>query len=211
MTSMVAPVAVAAVWSREGRAGALVDVAVRHIVELDTVLHLMVADDIRQLPRELVVQAVVAGFIEPDAAGNGVRGHRAIGHAPGVDRWHLVDVVQRARPESLDQEVAGQDTVVADGLIVAAVGERAEAGRVFVEQRAPALRSVFALRRVAEERGVEPVRVTQLIRGLCRVRRRPPFPVESVRVRAEERESGGTSDVGFPTTGRSLRRRTAGF
>src|SRR5204863_3435616 len=74
---------------------------------------------------------------------------------------------ERPRIISFDEPVARQDAVVAAGLIVAAIVERAEARGVLPGQGIAALRTVLGLGRVAEERGIEAVAIRELERPLC--------------------------------------------
>ena len=75
---------------------------------------------------ELVVQAPVAGLVEADAAGPDVRRHRRVVTLPRFDRRRFGDLVQRVRVVASTSQCAAEHAVVADGLVVAAVVERAE-------------------------------------------------------------------------------------
>ncbi len=99
---------------RERRAGALVDLAVVHVVVLEAALQ--ICDRRRlvgRLERVLVVDAAVAGFVEADAACRHRRRHRLIGDAPGIDRRRLVDAIQRARERAFEQPAVVQRAAVA--------------------------------------------------------------------------------------------------
>ena len=87
----------------------------------------MITENIGGLHGELVVQATVALFVEPDAAGY-VDAGPSDRSPPLIDRRRLDDAVHRAGVERFDQEVVRQSAIVADGLVVAAVVERAEPG-----------------------------------------------------------------------------------
>src|SRR5262249_37046397 len=112
----------------ERRTGALAALRVGHIVVLEAVLDLMRLQAVRRLDRVLIVQAAFA-LQKADAAADDVwqtlRGAGRVGDGPFVDRRRLRDGVQRARVIRLDEEPVRQDAVVAEGLVVAAVVERA--------------------------------------------------------------------------------------
>ena len=76
---------------------------------------------------------------------------------PVVDRRRVEDAIERAA-ERAPRGSATQHAVVADGLVVAAVVERAVARRGLVQQRRASLRAHVAGRRIAEERRVEAMR-----------------------------------------------------
>ena len=149
----------------ERRAGALASLKVRHVVVLEPVLDLVRVQDTGRFDDVLVVHAAVA-LVQPDASGQHVRGDRRVGNVPLVDRRALGNRVQRPRVVRLDQPAVRQDAVVAAGLVVAAVVERAEARGVLRGQRIAPLRPVLRRRRVAEERRVEAVAVVELERAL---------------------------------------------
>src|SRR5262249_58676634 len=98
-------------------------------------------ENVRRLRLHLPVVAAVARFIEADAAGADARRDAEVAHLPGVDRRRLENPVQRAAERGVDQHTRAQHAVVVDGLVVAAVVERAVARRGLLEQRAAPLRT----------------------------------------------------------------------
>ena len=96
---------------------------------------------------ELQVLALVAVFEEPDAAGEHAQAPRVEdGHAPLVTEGISCDPVRRAADRRLQEPRRGEEPVVADGLVVAAVLQLAEAGRGRpAQQRRPALDAQLAV------------------------------------------------------------------
>src|SRR5262249_57482276 len=101
--------------------------------------------------------APVARLVEPEAAAADPRRDAEIGDQPLVDRWRLENAIEGAAERGVDEKVRRQDAVVVNRLVVAAVLERAVAGRGLLGERPGARRPHRAGRRSAEDRAVEPV------------------------------------------------------
>src|SRR5262249_58229694 len=119
-------------------------------------------------------------------------GEEEVGDQPLVDRWRLENAIEGAAERGVDEKVRRQDAVVVNRLVVAAVLERAVAGRGLLEERPGSLRPHRAGRRIAEDRGVEAVGGAVLPRRLRCVVRDPAVAVDTAeRLERESRRRRG--------------------
>ena len=146
-------------------------------------LQLVPGQEVGALDLELTVPAVVALLVEADAAGGDVGRGGLIDDAPVVHRGGLLDLVPGVRKRRLEQERRRDHAVVADGLVVSAVGvELAERRGVGDLERSGPLRAQFPARRVAEQRHIEAVAVRELVGELERVVEVGPLPVHEAEI-----------------------------
>ena len=134
-----------AIGGDKSRARELIAVRILNGIVRQTILNLVIADEVRRFDRPLVVEAAIARFVEADAARGPLGRDRRIGRPPYVVRGDLIDPVQRARVRPFDQPVVSQDAVVADCLIVSTVVDFAERRRAGRAQRRSALRPHLAM------------------------------------------------------------------
>ena len=133
-----------AVGRGEGRAGVLLQLAEVEILVVDAVADLVLTasvHDVRGLCLELPAVAAVAGLIEPQPTRADARSDTKVVDLPVVDGRLFEDAIERVAQRCVDEKVRAQHTGIADVLIVAAVLQRAVAGRRLVQQRPAALRA----------------------------------------------------------------------
>ena len=139
----------------------------------------MVPEDVRGLGLVLEPVTAVIALVLADAAPHHVRDHGRVRVRPFVDGGSLLERLGGAREARLDEPPRAHDAVVTHRLVVPAVRvDGAEARRGRAPQRRGPLRTVGAVRRIAEERSVEPVVRRHLVADLARVRVRTTVLVD---------------------------------